>query len=159
MNQLFAGGAALVLTLFIWSLGKRPNKLTLKNKDADSLSGLNREQMSLVQLSSSKTFQSSSDKNSAQAEWQSPLNPQEQLKLLRKLRKLTKGGPEERLEAISIAFLWGHPKTLPFLRRGLKDADSRIVNLAAAALNNHRGKTTKKIAQVERPPRNVALMR
>ena len=75
---------------------------------------------------------------------------------------MIKNGPEERLQAIKISNLWGNACTLPILRIGLKDSDSRVVSEAAAAIQKHKGVHHLQDSQARetiRPPRNVALMR
>ena len=68
-------------------------------------------------------------------------------------------GPEERLNAIGIAYEWNHSSILGLLRRGLKDSDSRIVKLSASAIEKHKGlKSTSKNQRI-RPPRNAFLTR
>ena len=56
---------------------------------------------------------------------------------------------------------WGNKKAITFLRRGLKDSDSRVVIASAAAISFYKGKTInlQKNSQASRPPRNVSLMR
>ena len=63
--------------------------------------------------------------------------------------------------AIQIAIQWDNKKALPFLRKGLKDSDSRVVIASAAGIESYKGKTIDldKQSQVSRPPRNVSLMR
>ena len=48
-----------------------------------------------------------------------------------------------------------------FLRRGLKDSDSRVVIASATGISSYKGKTIdfNKKPQVSRPPRNVSLIR
>jgi hypothetical protein len=51
---------------------------------------------------------------------------------------------------------------LPVLRRGLRDADPRVVEAAAAAIDTHRCAGPIRPSerfQPARPPRNVARMR
>ena len=52
MNQLLAGGAALVLVVVLWGLGRRPGKTLLRSTDATSVAAINRAQLGLVQVSS-----------------------------------------------------------------------------------------------------------
>jgi len=77
------------------------------------------------------------------------------------LTKLISGNPNERLLAIQIASQWENKKAIPFLRRGLKDSDCRVVIASAAAISSYKGKTInlQKQSQASRPPRNVSLMR
>ena len=71
-------------------------------------------------------------------------------------------GPEERLQAIEIASQWNSSTTLELFRRGLKDTESKIVMISAAAIDKKKGfkaKTTGNNNQTRRPPRNAFLMR
>ena len=88
----------------------------------------------------------------------SSLNP---IKIKNKLTKLISSNPNDRLLAIQIASEWSNQKALPFLKRGLKDSDSRVVIASAAAIASYKGKTidSQKKPQTSRPPRNVSLMR
>ena len=77
------------------------------------------------------------------------------------MNKLFSSGPDDRLSAILIASDWDNPKAIKFLKRGLKDFDSRVVIAAAEAISHLKGKTTniKLKVQKARPPLNVSLMR
>ena len=79
----------------------------------------------------------------------------------KQLTKLISSNPTDRLLAIQIASQWDNNKALPFLRRGLKDSDSRVVIASAAGISSYKGKTIdlNKKSQASRPPRNVSLMR
>ena len=48
MNQLIAGGAAFVLVLVLWGLGRRPSKTILSSTDAGMVAAINRAQLGLV---------------------------------------------------------------------------------------------------------------
>ena len=68
--------------------------------------------------------------------------------------------PSDRLLAIQIASKWGNKQAIHFLRRGLKDSDSKVVIASATAISSYKGKTVNcKKSQAARPPRNVSLMR
>ena len=79
----------------------------------------------------------------------------------KELTKLISSNPDDRLLAIQIASQWENKKAIPFLRRGLKDSDRRVVIAAAAAISTYKGKTKSSIkkSQPSRPPRNVFLIR
>ncbi|WP_413746964.1 HEAT repeat domain-containing protein [Synechococcus sp. MIT S9507] len=164
MNQLLAGGAALVLVAVLWGLGRKPGKTLLRSTDATSVAAINRAQLGLVKASLPQTDPG------AQAEvadgtfqtdlFQPPVSTAERLSLERRLRAaMDQGNPEQRLEAVTLAGQWGHASVLPLLRRGLRDANSLVVEAAATAIERHRGATRPTPAQVARPPRNVARMR
>lgn len=164
MNQLLAGGAALVLVVVLWSLGRRPGKTLLSSTDATSVAAINRAQLGLVQVSSPQQnleTQAGSGKGTGDlAPFQPPVSSAERISLERRLREaMDQGNPDQRLEAVRVAGQWGHGSILPLLRRGLRDADSLVVEAAATAIERHRGATRPSPAQVARPPRNVARMR
>ena len=164
MNQLLAGGAALVLVVVLWSLGRRPGKTLLSSTDATSVAAINRAQLGLVQVSSPQQdleTQAASAKGTGDlAPFQPPVSSAERISLERRLREaMDQGNPDERLEAVRVAGQWGHACVLPLLRRGLRDAHSLVVEAAAIAIERHRGATRPSPAQVARPPRNVARMR
>ena len=164
MNQLLAGGAALVLVVVLWSLGRRPGKTLLSSTDATSVAAINRAQLGLVQVSSPQqdleTEAGSGNGTGDLAPFQPPVSSAERISLERRLREaMDQGNPDQRLEAVRVAGQWGHASVLPLLRRGLRDADSLVVEAAATAIERHRGATRPSPAQVARPPRNVARMR
>ena len=164
MNQLLAGGAALVLVVVLWSLGRRPGKTLLSSTDATTVAAINRAQLGLVQVSSPQQdleTQAGSGKGTGDlAPFQPPVSSAERISLERRLREaMDQGNPDQRLEAVRVAGQWGHASVLPLLRRGLRDADSLVVEAAARAIECHRGATRPSPAQVARPPRNVARMR
>ena len=164
MNQLLAGGAALVLVVVLWSLGRRPGKTLLSSTDATSVAAINRAQLGLVQVSSPQQdleTQAGSGKGTGDlAPFQPPVSSAERISLERRLREaMDQGNPDQRLKAVRVAGQWGHASVLPLLRRGLRDADSLVVEAAATAIERHRGATRPSPAQVARPPRNVARMR
>ena len=164
MNQLLAGGAALVLVVVLWGLGRRPGKTLLRSTDATSVAAINRAQLGLVQDSSPQKdleIRSGSAKGTGEStSFQPPASSAERISLERRLREaMDQGNPDQRLEAIRLAGQWGHASVLPLLRRGLRDANSLVVEAAATAIERHRGATRPSPAQVARPPRNVARMR
>ena len=79
----------------------------------------------------------------------------------KQLTRLISSNPNDRLLAIQIASQWENNKALPFLRRGLRDSDSRVVIASAAGISSYKGKPIDlhKKSQTSRPPRNVSLMR
>ena len=162
MNQIFAGSAALVLALMLWTFGKQPLK-SLRAKNQINFSVTTRsEHPTLVKEKlpnqTKEPFPSLSDRD---LYWQKPKTIQQRLELQSYLKKSISSGPKERLEAVTLAGLWGHSSVLPILRRGLKDSDSRVIHAAAKAFQKHRGINSLKESQetTARPPRNVALMR
>ena len=164
MNQLLAGGAALVLMAVLWGLGRRPGKTLLRSTDAASVAAINRAQLGLVQEQGSQLDPriplGAATEGSDLALFKPPVSSAERIALERQLREaMDQGDPSQRLEAVRRAGQWGHVSVLPLLRRGLRDADSRVVEAAATAIARHRGATHPSAVQVARPPRNVARMR
>ncbi|HGY5549917.1 MAG TPA: HEAT repeat domain-containing protein [Prochlorococcus sp.] len=157
MNGLFAGAAVVALTLVLWGLGKRPRKLLLSNTDASSVAALNRVQLTLVKP---KSDAAEDDSGSVPKQvWKSPATSLERLTMQRQLRDAMAAGPEQRLEAVTLAGLWGHVSVMSLLRQGLHDSDGRVVSAAATALERYRGKSRAVKIQDVPPPRNVARMR
>ena len=164
MNQLLAGGAALVLMAVLWGLGRRPGKVLLRSTDAASVAAINRAQLGVVETVLTEDNNTSSvepvSADMAAVQFRPPAGVSERIALERQLRQaMDQGDPLLRLDAIVKAGAWGHGNVLPLLRRGLRDADSRVVEAAAAAIARHRGATKVPAIQAARPPRNVARMR
>ncbi len=161
MNQVVAGVTALVLTIVLIGLGKRPRKLMLKSTDASKAYAVNQSQISLLQKRADTNQKQNTKLSNLQSSWKAPTTVQERIKLEKKLRQSMTEGPVERLEAITISGLWGHKNALPFLRQGLNDADIRVVRAAAAAISVHKGRPVAQTSRLQegKPPRNVALMR
>ncbi len=163
MNQLIAGGAAFVLVLVLWGLGRRPSKTILSSTDAGMIAAINRAQLGLVDDgldNGAPSPEPIGDAANAQQLWERPCSEAQAIALRKRLMHMfNQGHPDERLEAIQIASEWGHRSTVSLLRRGLRDVDPRIVQLSAAAIEPHRGGYHPASAQPVRPPRNVARMR
>ena len=68
-----------------------------------------------------------------------PMGPQQRRQMLRYLRSAYDRGPQARLAAMEEMVAWGDAACLPLLRRGLRDADLRVVGLAARGLERFRG--------------------
>ncbi|WP_413744998.1 HEAT repeat domain-containing protein [Synechococcus sp. MIT S9451] len=153
MSQFFVGGAAFILALVLYSLGRRPSRPFLRSTDVSGVAALNRAQVELVQAAVAEAEAASS---SAELEWHSPRSTRESLALQQRLRKAMNGGPDERLEAVTLAGRWGNQSMLPLLRRGLRDSDSRVMEAAAAALADQRGATRVRPSAPVSPPRNAS---
>ncbi len=158
MNQVFAGSLALIIAFILWSSKKQSKASGLFKSQKDSFSNAQLTSSSLVIDQSSQTLTKLHSKKSKPFSYQPSLNSIETKK---QLTKLISSNPNDRLLAIQIASQWNNKKALPFLRRGLKDSDSRIVIASAAGISSYKGKTINvhKKSQVSRPPRNVSLMR
>ena len=154
MSQVFVGGIALIIAFILWSSKKQSKESSFLKSERNSL--LNIEPTSsFVQK---KKLINKKNSNSKRYSNQHPLNAIETNK---KLTKLISSNPNDRLLAIQIASQWGNKKAIPFLRRGLKDSDSRVVIASASAISSYKGKTItlQKKPQASRLPRNVSLMR
>ena len=158
MSQAYVGGAAaVVLAAVLYAVGRKPKKPFLRNPDVASVAALNRAQVELVQSAGDEAEVEA--QQASAGDCQAPSSPAEVLALQNHLRTAMNGSPDERLDAVRLAARWGHRAMLPLLRRGLRDADSRVVEAAAAALDGRRGAPAPAPVQAARPPRNVARMR
>ena len=160
MNQVFVGGIALIIAFIIWGSKKQSKGLTFSTSQKHSLQNSNAT-TSFVQkqkLINQKEPESLRNLKSKTFPPQPSVNA---IKTKKQLTKLISSNPNDRLLAIQIASQWGNKKAIPFLKRGLKDSDSRVVIASAAAISSYKGKTIdlQKKSQASRPPRNVSLMR
>ena len=78
-----------------------------------------------------------------------PMGPRQRRQMLRYLKSAYDKGPNARLAAMEDMVAWGHPACLSLLRRGLRDADLRVVGLAARGLERFRGPRQR----LRHPPR------
>ena len=78
-----------------------------------------------------------------------PMDPRQRRQMLRYLKLACNQGPKARQAAMEDMVAWGHPTCLPLLRRGLRDADLRVVGLAARGLERFRGPRQR----LRHPPR------
>ena len=157
MNQIFLGGIALIVAFILWSSKKQTKSSVFFKSTKDSFTSINTTN-SFVQKKNSTTPEKNENLKSKHFSNQPSLNSIETKK---QLTKLISSNPSDRLLAIQIASQWDNKKALPFLRRGLKDSDSRVVIASAAGISSYKGKTVdfQKKSQASRPPRNVSLMR
>jgi len=160
MNQVFVGGIALIIAFILWGSKKQSKGSAFFKSEKDSLINSHAtisfvHKNKLIQQKSpnsqknltSKTFSNTTLLNSIEKK--------------KKLTKLISSNPNDRLLAMKIASQWENKKAIPFLRRGLKDSDSRVVIAAAAGITAYKANTIdlQKKSQASRPPRNVSLMR
>ena len=160
MNQFLVGGIALVITYILWNSKKHSNGSPFLQSQRDSFTN-EIGTSSLVQkkkLNNQKATEKLKSSRFQELSNQLSINSIEKKK---KLTSLISSNPNDRLLAIQIASQWKDKKALPFLRRGLKDSDSRVVIASAAAISAYKGQAIdlQKKSQVSRPPRNVSLMR
>ena len=160
MNQVFAGGLALIIALILWSSKKESKTPVFLKSQKDFFSKAQASSSSLV-IDKSLQNQKSTKPNNEKSKPLSHHPPLNSIETKKQLTKLISSNPSDRLLAIQIASQWNDKKALPFLRRGLKDSDSRVVIASAAGISSYKGKTSDlhKKSQASRPPRNVSLMR
>ncbi len=158
MNQVLAGSAVLVTALVLLTFNKRSRNQLLKSNYEGFGKDVNHGLISFVQTKK-LTGKQPVAFSTSQQNWEPPRNIQQRVLLEKQLNKLMKEGPEERLKATSIAAQWGHKSILPLLKKGLRDFDSRVVIVAAQALQSQGFFFHSSPNQPERLPRNVSLMR
>ena len=160
MNQVFAGGLALIIALILWSSKKQSKASAFFKSQKDSFSKAQVTSSSLV-IDKNLQNQKSTKLNNKKSKYFSHQPSLNSIETKKQLTKLISSNPNDRLLAIQIASQWNNKKALPFLRRGLKDSDSRVVIASAAGISSYKGKTIDlhKKSQASRPPRNVSLMR
>ena len=160
MNQVFAGGLALIIALILWSSKERSKASAFFKSQKDSFSKAQVTSSALI-IDKSLQNQKSTKLNSKNSKPFSKPTSLNSIETKKQLTKLISSNPTDRLLAIQIASQWDNNKALPFLRRGLKDSDSRVVIASAAGISSYKGKTIDlhKKSQASRPPRNVSLMR
>ena len=156
MNEFVSAGAAFLIALVLWGLGKKPKKLF--NSNATDYTSPT-EVTCLVQTKNDSP-QKESSLNTQNLLSQLPKTPKERVLLRQNLKKLIASSPEERLIAIQKAHEWGDHSVIPILKIGLKDSDSRVVLKAAEGISKFRchSKTQKKKPQ-KSLPLNVSRMR
>ena len=160
MNQVFVGCIALIIAFILWGSKKQSKGSPFLKSQKDSILNSNATSSFVKKnkLINQKKPESLKNSNSRHFSNKPSLNSIETNK---KLTKLICSNPNDRLLAIQIASQWKNKKAISFLRRGLKDSDSRVVIASAAAISSYKGQTInfKKKSHVSRPPRNVSLMR
>ena len=160
MNQVFAGGLALIIALILWSSKKQSKVSGFFKSQKDSFSKAQLSSSALI-IDKSLQNQKSTNLNSKNTNPFAQATSLNSIETKKQLTKLISSNPNDRLLAIQIASQWNNKKALPFLRRGLKDSDSRVVIASATGISSYKGKTIDlhKEPQVSRPPRNVSLIR
>ena len=160
MNQVFAGGLALIIALILWSSKKQSKASAFFKSQKDSFTKAKLSSASLV-IEKSLQNKKSPKLNNKKLESFKPQLSLNSIETKKQLTRLISSNPNDRLLAIQIASQWENIKALPFLRIGLRDSDSRVVIAAAAGISSYKGKTIDlhKKSQTSRPPRNVSLMR
>ncbi len=160
MNQVLAGGLALIIALILWSSKKQYKESGVFTSQKDFFSN---DQVTSSALVIDKNLQNQKSKKLNNNNFKPVSQPTtlNSIETKKQLIKLISSNPDDRLLAIQIASQWDNNKALPFLRRGLKDSDNRVVIASAAGISSYKGKTISlhKNSQASRPPRNVSLMR
>ena len=126
MNQVFAGGLALIIALILWSSKKQSKASTFFKSQKDSLSKAQVASSSLV-IEKNLETEKSTKLNNKKSKLFLQKPSFNSIETKKRLIKLISSNPSDRLLAIQIASQWNNKKALPFLRRGLKDSDSRVV--------------------------------
>jgi len=160
MNQVFAGGLALIIAFIFWNSKKNTKLSPFFKSYKNSLS--NPQESSSLVLENKLTTNKKIGKLKNQKSKPFSIDPlAKSIKTKQTLNKLISSNPDDRLLAIEIADQWNNPKAIPFILKGLKDSDKRVVVAAAKAISSFKGKTIalRKTSQTSRPPRNVSLMR
>ena len=160
MNQVFAGGLALIIALILWSSKKQSKASGFFKSQKDSFSKAQVTTSALI-IDKSLQNQKSTKLNNKKSKPFSHPASLNSIETKKQLTKLISSNPSDRLLAIQIASQWDNKKALPFLRRGLKDSDSSVVIASAAGISSYKGKTIDidKNSQDSRPPRNVSRIR
>ncbi len=160
MSQVLASGLAVIIALVLWSSKKQLKIKPFFNSTTNSSSS-QLEISSLVQEEQLIKKKMTGKLKSEYSQFIPTDISQNAIETYKKLTKLFSSDPDDRLSAIVIASDWDNPKAIKFLKRGLKDFDSRVVIAAAKAISHLKGKTTKIKLKVQeaRPPLNVSLMR
>jgi len=153
MPTPFWAAFASLLALVLWLITRRQPRALLRSTDTSAVAALNRAQLVGRLEPGAERMTAASQPPSAaipppeqvapepQAELQpGPQSAEQRRTALRQLRHWAKADPEQRLRAVRAARQSGHPAMLPLLRRGLRDADLRVVAEAAAALERFRGR-------------------
>ena len=160
MNQVFLSGIALIIALILWGSQKKSKASALFKSQKDSFLKAQVASSSLVIDKNLNNQKSTNLENKKTKPFSKP-NSLNSIETKKQLTRLISSNPNDRLLAIQIASQWKNNKSLPFLRRGLRDSDSRVVIASAAGISSYKGKTIDlhKKPQTSRPPRNVSLMR
>tara|TARA_B100000579_G_scaffold272769_1_gene225304 strand:+ start:402 stop:884 length:483 start_codon:yes stop_codon:yes gene_type:complete len=160
MNQVFAGGIALIIAFILWSSKKQSKSSAFFKSQTDSFQDNN----AIASLVQKQKLISQEAPEKLENLYSKPFVKQsllESIKTKKLLIKLFASNPTDRLLAIQIASQWENKKAIHFFRRGLKDSDSRVVIASATAISSYKGRTInlQEKSQTSRPPRNISLIR
>jgi hypothetical protein len=146
-----------------WLLG-RPRPKLLRSTDASQVAALNRGQMERLLATDRPGAAASASPLVLQPPASWPRDGRSRQALLAQLERQFLAGGHQRRQAMELCRAWRHPAALPLIRRGLRDADTGVVALAAEAMTVFRGRTStgrsvQAPAQAARLPRNVSRTR
>lgn len=164
MNQIFIATTGLILAGILYGLGKKPKWTSKNNLMNNGISSFENSSISLISKEKPEIILSTIKVSQFENGFiQTPISKLDMINLKKKLfQAIRSSNPEERLNAIKLVSKLNNDFVLPIIIRGLKDSDSRVVCSAAAAVEKFKTapKASSKNAQLmNRPPRNVALMR
>ena len=161
MNQILVAATGLTIALALLVLGRKPKELLSNPLKAKEGLTDNQAKISLVSSKINFLSQSKGIKKQLEVQWERPTSEKDRINLKKYLMQSISSCPEQRLEAVRIAGLWGNRSVIEVLLRGLKDSDARVVCEAASAIEQFKKTCAPKKIQrsIARPPRNVALMR
>ncbi|MEO1001949.1 MAG: hypothetical protein AAFX65_02420 [Cyanobacteria bacterium J06638_7] len=172
-TTLLAGAAALLIVL-TWALGRRRPPVLLRSTDAAAVAALNRAQIALVSSPDpprgADAAIAAGPAPPARGQPQrlglgpdgipAPGDARRRAELTVQLHGLLRGGSRQRLQAMATARLWRHPAALPILRRGLRDVDPAVMLEAVRGIERYRGCARRQAALPQLPlPRNVSRTR
>ena len=158
MTQALTGIVIAGVLAAYWVLG-RPKRNILRSTDASGIAALNRGQMELVIPSDGSNSSNQGSQDTVVLPAASDRRGRHQL--LQQLEQQFRAGGEQRRTAMTICQLWCHREALPLIRRGLRDADQVVAQLAAEAMTHFRGRSSLPVASPQplKLPRNVSRMR
>jgi len=158
MTQALTGIVIAGVLAACWVLG-RPKRNILRSTDASGIAALNRGQMELVIPSDGSNSSNQGSQDTVVLPAASDRRGRHQL--LQELEQQFRAGGEQRRTAMAICQLWCHREALPLIRRGLRDADQVVAQLAAEAMTHFRGRSSLPVASPQplKLPRNVSRMR
>ncbi len=136
MNQFFTGVLVLSLSAVLWGLGRKP-KISM-NRGTEISAPSSKIPLILDNHDLQLDEQTFILKGNLSENLEFFTNPQNKINLKRKLLKMIDLGPEERLKSVQIAAQWGDSSVLPIIKRGLRDSDTRVVALAAKAMDSNK---------------------
>lgn len=177
MNPSLLGAAAATVLVALWLLGRRKPRPFLRSADTSAVAALNRSQIERVLAGAGAPLSSPTPATgpvpeepttTAAALAAHPIPARGDIRarqfLLRRLQIASGASLPERIAAYRLARRWGHPATLPLLRRGLRDVHPAVIQEAAQALEAYRGRsvpppTPSAPSRSPRSPRTVARTR